>query len=105
MKKTLWLILSILLAAALHTHAATLSIQSVETSGYDTWMPEKGNTLTLRVSVTDAPSEGELQFSTTGCGETCDTHTLETSAPTACGTGCSTGCGGCANETKKGDTK
>ena len=48
-------------------------------------------------------AEQTIRFQTTGCGG-CANHTLETATPTACGTGCGTGRGGCANETKKGET-
>ena len=62
MKKPLWLILWLLLLFAPCTYAATLSIQAADATLYDTWLPGNGNTLTLLVSVTGAPSEGELQF-------------------------------------------
>ena len=46
-------------------------------------------------------AEQTTRFQTTGCGETCSNHTLETATHAGCGTGCG---GGCANETKKGGT-
>ncbi len=53
---------SLIVESGTNSHAAAIRIHAKDTSIYDTWLPENGNTLELLVSVTGAPSEGEIQF-------------------------------------------